>query len=282
MRIPFKYKMIMPLILVLLAVVGYPIVYSVWLGFTDYKLVSRSVNYVGFDNYISVLVNPHFWSAMAVTVVYVLIAVSVGLALGLVLALALQKQKWMKNVTRSLLLTPMFITPVAVGLMFRFMLNDQLGLIPKMLGKIGINYDFLGPGKALVTLAFVDVWQWTPFMMLLLLAGLESLPKQPFEAARVDGAGSWYVFRRVTFPLLVPIMSIAILLRSLDATKMFEYVWATTRGGPGIETQTIQYFAYQTGIQFFRLSEASAMGFILLLLVMIVIVVLFRRLERVR
>jgi multiple sugar transport system permease protein len=173
----------------------------------------------------------------------------------------------------------MFITPIAVGLTFRFLLNDQLGAIPYLLDQVGLSYDFLGSGNALFTLAMIDVWQWTPFMVLLLLAGLESVPKQPLEAARVDGAGSFYIFRRITLPLLTPILSVAILLRSLDALKVFEYVYATTRGGPGTETETIQYLTYQTGIQFFRLGEASSMAFLLLAIVLPLIIVLFRRLE---
>ena len=167
-----------------------------------------------------------------------------------------------------------------MGLTFRFLLNDQLGAIPYLLDQIGVNYDFLGSGKALLTLAIIDVWQWTPFMVLLLLAGLESIPKQPQEAAKVDGASAFYIFRRITFPLLVPVLSVAIMLRSLDALKVFEYVYATTRGGPGTQTETIQYFTYQTGIQFFRLGEASSMAFILLAIVLPLIIILFRRLDR--
>ncbi|MCA1943213.1 MAG: sugar ABC transporter permease, partial [Yonghaparkia sp.] len=185
-----------------------------------------------------------------------------------------------RDLTRAMLLAPMFITPIAVGLTFRFLLNDQLGAIPAALRTIGISYDFFGPGNALVTLAFIDVWQWTPFMVLLLLAGLESIPRQPLEAARVDGASAWYTFRRVVLPLLTPVLTVAILLRSLDALKVFEYVYATTRGGPGTATETIQYFTYQTGIQFFRLGEASAVAFVLLAIVMTLIVILFRRLQR--
>lgn len=278
----FKYGMLLPMITVLLVAVGYPIGYSVWMSFTNYQLISRNVDYIGLDNYVNVIGNPDYWSALGVTAAYVVTAVTVELVLGLTLALILQKQKWVRDITRSMLLAPMFITPIAVGLMFRFLLNDQLGAIPEMLRFFGISYDFLGPGRALFTLALIDAWQWTPFMLLLLLAGLESLPQQPFEAARVDGAKPWYTFRRITLPLLAPILTVAILMRGLDATKVFEYVFATTRGGPGIETQTIQYFTYQTGVQFFRLGEASAMAFILLILVMTIIVLLFRRLERVK
>ena len=131
-----------------------------------------------------------------------------------------------------------------------------------------------------MTLAAIDAWQWTPFMVLLLLAGLESIPKQPLEAARVDGGSAWYVFRRVTLPMLAPVLVIAVLLRALDALKVFEYVFATTRGGPGTETQTIQYFTYQTGIQFFRLGEASSMAFVVLIVVLTLIILTFRRIEK--
>jgi multiple sugar transport system permease protein len=210
------------------------------------------------------------------------VAVGFELVIGLAIALALQKQRWARDLTRSMLLAPMFITPIAVGLTFRFLLNDQLGAIPAMLDTIGISYDFFGPGRALITLVFIDVWQWTPFMVLLLLAGLESIPKAPLDAARVDGASGLYVLRRVILPLLAPVLVVAILLRSLDAMKVFEYVFATTRGGPGTETETLQYFIYQTGIQFFRLGSASSMAFIVLILVLAVIVIAFRRLDRTR
>jgi multiple sugar transport system permease protein len=274
--------MMAPLLSVMAVAVGFPLLYSFWLGFTSYQLVSGGVaDFVGLDNYIRVLSDRDYWTSLTATTSYVLLSVTFELIIGLSIALALQNQKWFKNFTRAFLLAPMFITPIAVGLMFRFFLNDQLGAIPHYLGQVGLSYDFFGSGRALVTLAFIDVWQWTPFMVLLLLAGLESIPKQPLEAARVDGANRFYIFRRVTLPMLAPILIVAILLRGLDALKVFEYVYATTRGGPGIETKTIQYLTYQTGISYFRLSEASAMAFILLFIVMGVIVVLFRRLERV-
>ncbi|WP_368496984.1 carbohydrate ABC transporter permease [Herbiconiux sp. A18JL235] len=277
----FKYGMLAPLVAVFIAVVGFPLLYALYLSFTDYKLTDRGApDLVGFENYLSTFTNPAFWEAFGVTAVYVVVAVGLELVIGLAVALSLQKQKWARDVTRSMLLAPMFITPIAVGLTFRFLLNDQIGAIPELLRGIGINYDFFGPGRALFTLAFIDVWQWTPFMVLLLLAGLESIPKQPLEAARVDGGSPWYIFRRIVLPLLAPVLVVAILLRALDALKVFEYVYATTRGGPGTETQTIQYFTYQTGIQFFRLGEASSMAFVVLAVVLTVIVIAFRRLER--
>jgi multiple sugar transport system permease protein len=273
--------MLAPLIAVAAVAVGLPLFYTLYLSVTDFTLTQRGVaQFVGADNYLGSLANPSLWGAIGNTAVYVLIAVSLETALGLLIALALQRQRWARDITRAMLLAPMFITPIAVGLTFRFLLNDQLGAIPYLLDQVGVNYDFLGSGKALLTLAIIDVWQWTPFMVLLLLAGLESIPKQPQEAAKVDGASAFYIFRRITLPLLVPVLSVAIMLRSLDALKVFEYVYATTRGGPGTQTETIQYFTYQTGIQFFRLGEASSMAFILLAIVLPLIIILFRRLDR--
>jgi multiple sugar transport system permease protein len=277
----FQLRMLAPLLAVAAVAVGLPLLYTLYLSVTDFTLTQRGVaSFVGADNYVDSLTNASLWGAIGNTALYVLVAVSAETVLGLLIALSLQKQQWARDITRAMLLAPMFITPIAVGLTFRFLLNDQLGAIPYLLDQIGVNYDFLGSGKALLTLAMIDVWQWTPFMVLLLLAGLESIPKQPQEAARVDGASAFYIFRRITLPLLVPILSVAILLRSLDALKVFEYVYATTRGGPGTQTETIQYFTYQTGIQFFRLGEASSMAFILLAIVLPLIIFLFRRLDR--
>ena len=272
--------MLLPLLAVSGVAVGLPLAYAFYLSLTDFSLTQQGVaQFVGATNYQDSLTNEDLWGAIGTTATYVVIAVSLETTLGLLIALSLQKQKWARDITRAMLLAPMFITPIAVGLTFRFLLNDQLGAIPYLLDQVGLSYDFLGTGNALFTLALIDVWQWTPFMVLLLLAGLESIPKQPMEAARVDGAGALYIFRRITLPLLVPILSVAILLRSLDALKVFEYVYATTRGGPGTETETIQYFTYQTGIQFFRLGEASSMAFILLAIVLPLIIILFRRLD---
>jgi multiple sugar transport system permease protein len=277
----FKHGMVTPLVALFVGVVGFPLGYAFYLSITDYKLTSHGTpRLVGAENYVATLGDGAFWQAFGTTVTFVGVAVVLELLIGLALALALQKQRWASDLTRSMLLAPMFITPIAVGLIFRFLLNDQIGAIPRLLQAFGVDYDFFGPGRALFTLAVIDVWQWTPFMVLLLLAGLESIPKGPLEAARVDGAGGWYVFRRVTLPLLAPVLVVAILLRALDAMKVFEYVFATTRGGPGTETQTLQYFVYQTGIQFFRLGSASSMAFVVLLVVLTIIVVTFRRMEK--
>lgn len=279
----FRIKMLLPLLTLFGAAVGYPLLYSFYISLTDYTITNRfDVRFTGLEQYDIALHDPNYLSALKVTFTFVVVAIMLELVVGLCLAMALQRQKWMRNVTRSFLLSPMFITPIAVGLMFRFLLNQQLGVIPTVLGNLGMSYDFFGPGKALWSIVLIDVWQWTPFMVLLLLAGLEGLPRQPFEAAHIDGASPFYIFRRITLPMLSPVLVVAVLIRGLDAMKVFEYVYAITRGGPGTETQTIQYFVYNTGITFFRLGSASAMAYGLLAIVMIFVVLLFRRVEKAR
>lgn len=279
----FRYRMLLPLLALFAAVVGYPLANSFYLSLTDYRITEREdVGFVGLRQYGFALEDGGFWNAVTNTTVFVVLAVGLELIAGLALALVLQRQRRGRNITRALLFAPMFVTPIAVGLMFRFLLNSQLGVIPAALDPLGLDVGFFGPGLALISLAVIDVWQWTPFMVLMLLAGLESLPRAPFEAARVDGASAWYTFRRVTLPMLRPVIAVAVLLRALDALRVFEYVYAITRGGPGTETQTLQYFMYQTGIQFFRLGQASAMGYIVLALVFVIVVVLFRKINRER
>jgi multiple sugar transport system permease protein len=279
-RIPIRYRFLAPLLILLGVIVAYPLGYSIWLSFTDRTITAQETQFVGLDQYTGLADNSTYGAAMRNTLIFVVLAVGLELALGLALALALQRQRWARNVTRAFLLTPMFVTPIAVGLTFRFLLNEQFGAIPRILDVFGITIDFFGPGLALLTIVAIDVWQWTPFMVLLLLAGLESLPRQPFEAAKVDGASSWLTLRRVTLPLLSSVIAIAVLIRALDALKVFEYVFATTRGGPGTATETIQYQVYRTGFQFFRLGEAAAMAFVLVVVVLTIVVLLYRRITR--
>lgn len=262
---------------------AYPLLYSLWLSFTNFNILKQDqTRLVGLDQYLGLVSNATYVAGLVNTLVFVGLAVAMELLLGLALALALQQvlPRRGRNALRSFLLTPMFVTPIAVGLMFRFLLNQQLGLIPAMLTPFGIQIDFFGSQLALFSIIGIDVWQWTPFMLLLLLAGLESLPPQPFEAARVDGAGTWFTFRNVTLPLLRPVIAVAVLIRGLDAFKVFEYVFAITRGGPGTATETLQYQVYRTGFSFFRLGEAAAMAFILVAIVLLLIVPLYRRVGR--
>lgn len=279
-QVPFGWRMMSPLLVLLAVFVVYPVGYSFYLSMTGYRLTTQDPYWVGIQQYQKVLQEGDFVRSLGITLVFVLVAVTFELALGMILALALQRQRWARNAIRALLFTPMFIAPVAVGLIFKYLLNQQLGLVAPALASIGIHIDFFGPNAALFTLAFIDVWQWTPFMTLLLLAGLESRPKAPYEAARVDGASEWLTFRTLTLPMMWAVISVAVIVRVLEASKLFEYVYVITNGGPGNKTESLQFLMYQAGIRFFRLGEASAMAFLFLAILLIPIALLFRQLRK--
>jgi multiple sugar transport system permease protein len=216
-------------------------------------------------NYVAFFQDTLFWNAMKNTLVFVISAVSLELILGLVLASGLNRVIRGSGFFRSILLMPMFITPVAVG------------IIPCLLGKIGLfNLDKIewlaSPSTALVTIILIDVWQWTSFVTLFLLAGLQSLPEEPFEAARVDGASGYQIFRYITLPLMTPVIMVTILLRMIDAFRVFEYVYVLTRGGPGAATETITYYIYKVGFRFFYLGKASAMALLFMSIIMVIAV----------
>ncbi len=278
---PLKYRLLVPLLLLLTAVLIYPLVFSFWVSLHDYELTSiGQEQFIGLDNYIGLLDNASYWRAMTNTLTFVGLAVGLELVIGFGLALLLHGSVPLRHLFRSVLLTPMFITPIAVGLMFRFLLNSQLGVIPYMMQGLGVRVDWFGPQLALYSIVLIDVWQWTPFMLLLLLAGLESLPTEPFEAARVDGASGWAMIRHITIPLMRPVILAAVIIRMLDAFKVFEYVFAITRGGPGERTEVIQYHIYRVGFRFFRMGEAAAMAYTLIAITLVLVAILFYVLRR--
>lgn len=276
-KLPFKYQLMIPMVLIMGAVLIFPLAYSFVISLQDYQLSKiGQEQFVGLENYINLFKNRSFWMALRNTLSFVVIAVSIELVLGFFLALLLHnKATLLRGFFRSTLLSPMFITPIAVGLIFRFLTNSQLGVIPNLLKMVNISIDFFSPKLALFSIAIIDVWQWTPFMILLLLAGMESLPEEPFEAARVDGATGWKMVRYVTLPLMRPIILAAIVIRMLDAFKVYEYVYAITRGGPGEATETMQYFIYRTGFIYFRAGEAAAMSYAFIFVITIMVLILF-------
>ncbi len=282
LRLHLKYRLLLPLVITLVAVIGYPLAFSLWVSLHNYQLTSiEQSEWVGATNYFDLFANASFWRAMTNTLTFVTLAVGIELVLGFLLALLLyRKTTLFRHFFRSVLLTPMFITPIAVGLMFRFLLNSQLGIVPQILKLVGISIDWFSPRLALFSLVLIDVWQWTPFMLLLLLAGLESLPVEPLEAARVDGASSWHLVQHIIIPMMRPVILAAVIIRMLDAFKVYEYVYAITRGGPGENTETIQYHIYRVGFLYFRMGEAAAMSYLLILIILMLVILLFYLLRR--
>lgn len=250
-------------------VAAIPLLIGVWLSFRDQMLGSASpTSFVGLANYQSDVLNPTFGQALIVTLTIVAIGLLIQIPLGLLLAVLLNRRIRGARFFRSSLITPMLLTPVAVGLMWRFMFNSELGVVNWFIGSVGLpSVDWLGESTpALFAVVIVDSWQAIPFVMLMMLAGLAALPTSPAEAASVDGASSWQAFRYVTLPMLAPVLLVTLMVRLIDGFKLFDIVFILTRGGPGTATQTVSMLDYNTAFTFLASSRAAAIGTVLALL----------------
>jgi multiple sugar transport system permease protein len=260
-RVPIQYTLTAPAVVLLLAATILPLVALLWISLTDFNLVtSVDMNFVGLENYRdNILQSERALSALATTGVFIFTAVSLQLVLGFLLALLLWGRPKRRKVFLPVLLMPMFVTWIAVGLMFRFMFETGIGIVPHLLSQVGINIAwFSDPTYALAAIIIADVWEWTSFMMILLLAGLESLPEAPHEAARTDGASRIEMFFDVTLPMMYPVIGVAVFVRVIEASKVFPKVLAMTEGGPGSSTETISYIIYEIGFRDFGIATAAS------------------------
>jgi multiple sugar transport system permease protein len=183
---------------------------------------------------------------------------------------------------RSLLLLPLAAAPIAIGLVWRYMYHSDFGVFNAILAALGLpELNWLGDLQlAMPSIIIFDIWQWTPFVAIITLAGLQSLPKEPFEAAELDGASTWQVLRRLTFPMLTPVLTLIFVLRAIDAVRLYDAVASLTRGGPGAATETLTYYLYRLGLKYFRMDQASAMSLLFLYAVVIFTGIVVRRLMR--
>ena len=260
----------LPSWLLLVAVLLVPAVIAVWLSVRDEQIGSfLPPRFVGLANYRSELADPIFWQAMATTFVIMALALLVQLPLGLGLALLLHRELAGTRLFRSALLIPMLLTPVAIGLMWRFMFEADLGVVNWLLREAGLGgVNWLGSRwPAIWAVVIVDSWQSIPFVMLMLLAGLGGLSREPLEAARLDGANGWQTLRYVTLPMLRPVLLVVLTIRLIDLFKLFDVIFIlTSRGGPGTATQTLGLLTYNTGFIFLATSRAAALGVVIMLL----------------
>lgn len=260
-----------PALIVVLAVNGGPVIYALVLSFRDYNLARPQQDaWIGFGNYVELLMNPAVQRSFGTTLFFVVVSVSLSLVFGMILALLVNEIGWGKKIFRTLFFMPMLLAPAVIGVMWRFLLNDQAGPIAWLLKQIipGIS-PLSDPTLALWSVTLVDVWSWTPFVFLVLLAGLESQPQEPLEAAQVDGANAWQTFRHVTLPGLVPLISIAVLFRVTWSFRAFDHIYTMTQGGPGNATEVLALTVYRNAFQNLDVSLASALS-ILMFAIMLV------------
>lgn len=254
------YLLLAPAVLVVLLVFLYPLYDAVQASLHFYRF-GKELDFVGLDNYRAVLQDERFWQSLGVTVRFVAIAVALEAAIGLALALLCARELRFIRMVRTVLIVPMVLTPVVVGIVFRLLYASDVGLVSSLSQRLGGDeVQILSKGgTAFIGVVALDVWEWTPLMFLILLAGIQSLPIEPFEAARVDGAGSWRTFVDHTLPMLRPVLAVAIVLRTIDAFATFDQVFVLTRGGPGIATQLISIYGYNTAFKFQQVGFAAAM-----------------------
>jgi len=271
------YVLLAPTIAVLLALTIYPLIYSVKVSF---QTESGALTFANFSRLMS---DQFFLSAMAHTFVYAVAALTIEFLLGLALALLLHGAIHGRNWFRALLLIPLMLPPVVVGVIWRLMLNSNFGALNGTLKRFGFNTEALtwtaSPKLAMASVIVADVWQWTPFMFLILLAGLQAIPQEPYEAALVDGSSAWQTFRYVTLPLLKPAILIALLLRTIDLLRVFDHIFILTEGGRGFATETLSLYIYRTAFRFSNFGYAAAMSFVLLLLTNLISVAYMRMLR---
>jgi len=270
------YLLLLPTLALLAFLSLVPFIYAFNLSLRDLNLrIPRLAGqFVGVDNFRYLMrEDAEFWHSMGITVLFLVVVVSIEFVAGFALALLLNREFKGKRVVVSLAVIPMMIAPIAVGLMWRVALNYELGIVTYLLKSIGVPMKeaLLGTSAtALATLMVIDIWQWSPFIFLIILAGLHSLPKEPYEAAQVDGASKWKIFRLVTLPLLKPLIIIALLLRVIDAFKTFDQVYILTGGGPGNATDLVCMFAYRTNFKIWNLGYGAAVVLVIFLVILIV------------
>lgn len=252
-----------PLLAFLAVLFVYPVVYEIFISFFEYKLGSDTRTFVGFDNYVTMFTkDSQFWIAALNTLVFVVLGMACELALGFSIALALNRQGKVVGFLRSLIIIPTSLTPLAVGMAWRTLYNADIGPIPHFLRMIGasVTAPTLDRSTALMSLVVVEFWQWTPLVVLLLLAGLKSLPRESYEAGQVDGASRWQLFWHLTIPFMRPILLLTAMLRLIDGLKTFDIIWSITGGGPGTATTVLNLRAYDVGIQQLRIGYAAALS----------------------
>ena len=261
------YLLIAPAIAVLLALSIYPLFYAIRISLQTES--AAGVRW-SLQNFARLVTDTFFLTALAHTFVYAATALTIEFLLGLGLAMLLNSRIRGRGLFRATLLAPMMLPAVVVGVVWRLMLNPNFGAINGTLKSIGLSTDALtwtaSPKLAMVSVIMADVWQWTPFMFLILLAGLRAIPQEPYEAALIDGSTAWQTFRHITLPLLKPAILIALLLRTMDLLRVFDQIFILTEGGPGFATETVSLYIYRTAFRFSNFGYAAAMSFVLLLI----------------
>jgi len=276
-----KYFFLLPGLMVLLAIIVFPLLFTIRVSFSSWDVFQPGLDNIGGKNYVRVLHDTRFWQSLLRLSVLTVSSVILQYTLGFALALAVWREMRFRRVLRVLFLVPMMTTPVVMSVVWRTIFHESLGPVNDLLGMIGLSVPWLSNNvAAFISVMIVEVWQWTPFMFLLLLAGLVSLPKEPYLAAAIDGAGPVRTFWQVTFPLMAPISIGALIIRLIEASKIMDTVYVMTSGGPGTATETSSYYIYIRGLRDFQIGYSAALSLTYLVIMIISLTIIAKVLVR--
>jgi len=274
----FKWTLVVPLLVLLVIFAFYPLFYSMYFSFHDWGMQGNPV-FSGLKNYRQLVNDSTFWAAFGRTIEVLVICIVVELLLGLGVALLWNREFKGQNIVRGLALLPLLVAPLTLSLLWYFLLDYNFGAVNQILSALGFQKVYWwAPNRALFTICFITIWQWFPFSAFVLLAGLKSLPKDVFEAARVDGASSAYTFRRLTLPMLSPLIMIIIVLRAMWLIRLMDPLFGTTRGA--VNTELLDWIVYRTGFVMFDIGYGSAMAVVSWAATMVLCLLMFRQLMK--
>ncbi len=280
----FKWLLVAPAVLLILALSIYPLLFSLVVSFINYDFQIPGHAFVGLKNFEMVVFDPVARRALVLTAILSSLSVGIEFLLGLAVALVMMKSFRGRGLIMSILIVPLFISPVIVGQLFTLILQRPFGPTNYLLGQLlgtEVNISWLTESPwVYISIILADVWQWTPFMFVILLAGLTSIPPNQYEAAELDGVSAWQVFWSITLPQLGPMILLALTFRLLDAIRLFDTIFIMTGGGPGTQTYTASYYLYTVGFTQFHLSQATAGSWLFLIITALVVTFLVRRLLR--
>ncbi|MCX6091084.1 MAG: sugar ABC transporter permease [Candidatus Atribacteria bacterium] len=267
---------VLPATIIILLLVIYPMVYSLFVSFHSYNIaISQKMTFIGIENFKNIFLDGRFWNSIINTVILVVVGCALQLTLGLAIALLLNQKLRSEAAIKVLILLPMLMAPVVVAQMWKIMLQPNIGCVNyflQLLHVTGQEIEWLTKSRlAIFSLLLVDLWQWTPFVTIVTLAGLYSMPTSPLEAARVDGASGFQIFRYVSLPLLKPILIVVVLIRSIDIYRLLEAVVVMTEGGPGFSTETVSFYVFSVGFKYFNIGYAAALSYFISIILSLVV-----------
>ncbi len=265
---PNYWPFVIPALVVISAVIVFPWVFTLWMSAHRWTL-GQEQSFIGFENYVRLASDARFWESLWHTLVYTVLSVVAPLFLGTLAALVFDAQFPLRGFLRGVFVMPMMATPVALALVWTMMFHPQLGVLNYLLSFIHIGpLEWIyNQSTVIPSLVLVETWQWTPLVMLIVLGGLAAVPREPYESAEIDGANAWQKFRYLTMPMIAPFLMIAVIIRSIDAVKSFDIIYAMTQGGPGTASETINIYLYNTAFAYYDIGYGSAMAVVFFIII---------------